>query len=245
MRIRTIKPEFWSHEGLCSCSEFTRLLAIALLNLADDEGYFMANPSILRGALFPFLDSSKMIPGSIQDLSRVGWIEVGEDDQKRQVGRVLNFRKHQRIDKPKPSNIKPLSKFQDASKTHPRRVQDASNEEGKGREGKGTEEEWNGMDSHPAPKGVADNKRFQKPTVNEVDEYGATLTPRFSNSLKFVSHYESNGWKVGKNPMKDWRAAVRTWQANEAGFGGQFGKSSKPRNNPTLGIQEFKEIPEL
>ena len=29
----------------------------------------------------------------------------------------------------------------------------------------------------------------------------------------FVDFYESNGWRVGKNPMKDWRAAVRTWEA--------------------------------
>ena len=31
-------------------------------------------------------------------------------------------------------------------------------------------------------------------------------------SQRFVDYYESNGWKVGKNPMKDWRAAVRTWK---------------------------------
>jgi len=31
---------------------------------------------------------------------------------------------------------------------------------------------------------------------------------------KFLDHYESNGWKVGRNPMKDWKAAVRTWERN-------------------------------
>jgi hypothetical protein len=31
-------------------------------------------------------------------------------------------------------------------------------------------------------------------------------------SQRFVDYYESNGWKVGKNPMKDWKAAVRTWK---------------------------------
>ena len=29
---------------------------------------------------------------------------------------------------------------------------------------------------------------------------------------RFVDYYSANGWKVGKNPMKDWRAAVRTWE---------------------------------
>ncbi len=135
MRIRTIKPEFWTHEGLCSLSEFSRLLAIALLNLADDEGYFYANPAILRGSLFPFLDDSTKIPRSVQDLSRVGWIELGEDSQKRAVGRIVNFAKHQRVDKPKPSAIKASAIFQDASKTPPGFIQDASKEERKGKEG--------------------------------------------------------------------------------------------------------------
>lgn len=135
MRIRTIKPEFWLHEGLCGCSDFTRLLAIALLNWADDHGYFMANPALVRGNLFPFLDSSKMIPGSLLELSRVGWIECGKDNQGRDVGRIINFSKHQRVDKPKPSEIKGLWAIQDESKTNPGRVQDASQEERKGKEG--------------------------------------------------------------------------------------------------------------
>ena len=33
----------------------------------------------------------------------------------------------------------------------------------------------------------------------------------------FHSYYESNGWKVGKNPMKDWKAAVRSWESNGMG----------------------------
>ena len=140
MRIRTIKPEFWMHEGLCKCSEFTRLLAIALLNWADDEGYFMANPILIRGQVFPFLDDSKIIPRSLQDLSREGWIQLGKDNQGRSVGRVLNFGKHQRVDKPKPSEIKASSAFQDESKMNPRTIQDASKEEGNG-----MEEEGNGM----------------------------------------------------------------------------------------------------
>ena len=32
---------------------------------------------------------------------------------------------------------------------------------------------------------------------------------------KFISYYESNGWMVGRNKMKDWRAAVRTWERNQ------------------------------
>lgn len=52
---------------------------------------------------------------------------------------------------------------------------------------------------------------FQKPTVDEVraycDERGNSV-----NAETFVDFYTSKGWKVGNTPMKDWKAAVRTWE---------------------------------
>jgi hypothetical protein len=58
---------------------------------------------------------------------------------------------------------------------------------------------------------------FKKPTVQEIHEY---VCEKFCFiikddalvfSEKFHAHYEANGWKVGRNQMKDWKAAVRTW----------------------------------
>jgi hypothetical protein len=132
MRIRTIKPEFWQNETIATLPEFTRLLAIALLNYADDHGYFMANHKLIAGNLFPFEEDSKKIPRSIQELSCVDYLELGIDSKGRQVARVVNFDKHQRVDKPKPSIIKEDFIIQEASKNRPRRIQDASKEEGKG-----------------------------------------------------------------------------------------------------------------
>ena len=54
-------------------------------------------------------------------------------------------------------------------------------------------------------------KRFIKPVVDDVRKYMSELNMN-DMSQRFVDYYESNGWKVGKNPMKDWRAAVRTWK---------------------------------
>tara|TARA_R100001463_G_scaffold32620_1_gene72952 strand:+ start:525 stop:1148 length:624 start_codon:yes stop_codon:yes gene_type:complete len=56
-------------------------------------------------------------------------------------------------------------------------------------------------------------KRFKEPTVDEVDAY-CTERNNKVDSLKFHNFYSSNGWKVGKNKMKDWRACVRTWESN-------------------------------
>lgn len=56
--------------------------------------------------------------------------------------------------------------------------------------------------------------RFTPPTLEEVSAY---CQERGNNvdAERFMSFYESNGWKVGKNPMKDWRAAVRTWERDD------------------------------
>jgi len=57
------------------------------------------------------------------------------------------------------------------------------------------------------------NKRFTKPTIEEIQGY---VNSRHTNvdAERFYDYYESNGWKVGKNPMKDWKACVRTWEKN-------------------------------
>lgn len=51
------------------------------------------------------------------------------------------------------------------------------------------------------------------PTVEEVQAYITEKGYHFS-AEDFVAFYESNGWKVGKNPMKSWQAACRTWESN-------------------------------
>ena len=60
----------------------------------------------------------------------------------------------------------------------------------------------------------APSRRFRPPTTSDVKSYclenGFLIDPQ-----KFIDYYESNGWKVGRNHMKDWRAAVRTWARNE------------------------------
>ena len=56
--------------------------------------------------------------------------------------------------------------------------------------------------------------RFTPPTIEQVKEYcqerGNAVDPD-----RWFNYYSSNGWKVGKNPMKDWKAAVRTWENND------------------------------
>ena len=66
-------------------------------------------------------------------------------------------------------------------------------------------------------------KRFVKPTVDEVLDY-CNERQNLVDAQKFYDFYESNGWKVGKNSMKDWKASVRTWEKNTSS-----GKKSQPK----------------
>ena len=66
-----------------------------------------------------------------------------------------------------------------------------------------------GGDSHRGEAG-----RFYPPTVGEVQAYCDSRGSRI-DAQGFVDFYQSKGWKVGKNPMKDWRAAVRTWERKQ------------------------------
>lgn len=56
--------------------------------------------------------------------------------------------------------------------------------------------------------------RFSKPTLSEIEDF-INENNYIVNATKFFDYYESNGWKVGRNSMKDWKAAVRSWEAKE------------------------------
>ena len=75
---------------------------------------------------------------------------------------------------------------------------------------------------------------FVPPTLEEVKAYcqerGNGVDPQ-----KFIDFYESKGWMLGKNKMKDWKASVRTWESRN--------KESKP--SKTLGKQNFDAFSEL
>ena len=53
--------------------------------------------------------------------------------------------------------------------------------------------------------------KFTPPTLEEVSSY-CLERKNTVNPQKFIDHYTSNGWMVGRNKMKDWKASVRTWE---------------------------------
>lgn len=70
-------------------------------------------------------------------------------------------------------------------------------------------------------------QKFKKPTLEELKAYIAENGYTFSAEA-FMDYYESNGWKVGRNPMKSWQATCRTWQRHELPSGGQGSTGTVP-----------------
>ena len=57
-------------------------------------------------------------------------------------------------------------------------------------------------------------QRFRPPTLEEVSAY-CRERGNSVDAQRFIDYYTANGWRVGKNPMRDWKAAVRTWERGE------------------------------
>ena len=76
-------------------------------------------------------------------------------------------------------------------------------------------------------------KKFIKPTIEEIKSY-CTERNNGIDANFFYDYYESKGWQIGKNPMKDWKAAVRTWERKNFNKGGDnnAGTSADSRRNP-------------
>ena len=129
-RIRTIKPEFWKHEDLSALPADTHMLAAALLNHADDEGYFNANPRLVQAECCPLRDLSVSVHDSLNKLAEIGYLKLGEVLDGKRYGHVVKFADHQVISRAKDSKIKALG----IAWSNPGAIQDCSAPEGKGRE---------------------------------------------------------------------------------------------------------------
>lgn len=86
-----------------------------------------------------------------------------------------------------------------------------------------------------APQQEGKAKRFSRPSVDEVRAY-CSERGNAVNAESFVDFYESKGWKVGNSPMKDWRAAVRTWEKRD---GRGVRRTASPNSGVTLGVDEW------
>lgn len=212
-RIRTIKPEFWLNEELSQVSEPARLVAIGLLNLCDDDGWFKSHVRLVESALFPFSEPSVSIHECLTQLSEIGYIKIYNGVDSKQYGMVVNFDKHQKVNRPTPSKIKGLIDFtEDSVSSH---EQLTGGKERKGKEGKGTGNREQGKEISPAAvcdaKTVFDfwHSTMQKPksvkaTPGRMKVIKARLKDYSVDNLKTaIVGCTKSGHHMGKNPQSN------------------------------------------
>jgi hypothetical protein len=114
MRIRSVKPEWLSHELLAAASDEARVLSIGLILMADDEGRGRGSVAAIVAEVWRFdmarEDGAKApevfakARRALAELSAIGWVRLYEASGQTYF-EILTFKKHQKIDKPTKSKI--------------------------------------------------------------------------------------------------------------------------------------------
>ena len=80
--------------------------------------------------------------------------------------------------------------------------------------------------------------RFKPPTIEEARLQAAKAGLPDAEVDKFMAHFESNGWRVGRNPMRSWKAAMTTWRVNweERRSGNRMFSLRDTSSSPTQGF---------
>lgn len=111
-RIRTVKPEFWTDDAIGALSRDARLLYIATWNLADDEGLLRWTPAYLKASVFMYDDdiSTADVEAMMNEIVAQEMVFPYVAGKARQrLGYIVNFRRHQRINRPQPGKLPPPS----------------------------------------------------------------------------------------------------------------------------------------
>lgn len=176
-RIRTIKPQFWSDAAIVSLPFEYRLLFQGLWNFADDHGFIENHPVQIKLNVFP-ADNVDIAKG-IRALKKAELIEVVKLNGT-SVIYILNWRRHQRVDKPQPSKWADLYEEYQArcavrGTFHEHSQNVPAGREGRGEEGSitqvggGTHLSSAAPNEPPPPASTSDHKPWRCAKHQEVD----------------------------------------------------------------------------
>lgn len=225
MPNRIIKESICTSDTIDQMSWLEECFWHRLIVNCDDYGRFDARPSVLKSRLFPLKEriTLKDIESALTKLAGIGCVVLYEYDGKPYLY-LPTWEVHQTIRAKKSKYPAPdeqqheiiCKQMQaDECKCSRNPIQSESESE--------SEREVTCADKP---------RRFTKPTIDEVkafcQERNSIIDPQ-----RFFDFYESKGWRVGNQPMKDWQAAVRSWESREKSaqnnsFGNVQRKTGKP-----------------
>lgn len=198
-RKRMIDPNIWNSEDFSKLSSFAKLIFIGLFSQADDEGRGKANPTYLKSILFPYEEAIRAadIKKTLSEIASTMSVTFYTHDEKEYY--VLDsWDKFQTINKPTPSAIPLPEDYGMTTVGLPLNRKEENRKE---------------VEGAPAREDTP-SKKFIPPSLEQVQEYCAERKNNV-DAGRFIDFYSSKGWMIGKNKMKDWKAAVRTWERGD------------------------------
>ena len=193
MPTRLIKESVCTSDTINGLTWFQEVFFYRLITVCDDFGRMDARPPILKGRLFPLKEDlrSGEIGKALDALQAAGLIQKYTADGKPYL-QITTWEHHQNVRAQKPKYPEPESICIQMNTD----VYECS------------------RNPNPNPKENERARRFVPPSVSDVADY-CRERKNGIDPAQFVNFYESKGWKVGSTPMKDWKAAVRTWEQRE------------------------------
>lgn len=212
MPNRIIKETICSNEQLDRLTPFEETFFYRLIVNADDFGRMDGRPSILRARLFPLKAlRDDQIEKALASLTSVELVHRYTVHGKPFV-RLLGWERNQQIRAKKSRYPSP----EDADECTPIPADDSACNQMISDDIKCSRNPIQyESESNTNPKeNTARTTRFTPPTVDDVKTY-CSEHQYAVDAQRFVDYYTANGWMVGKNRMKDWRATVRTWASRD------------------------------
>lgn len=211
MPNRLIKESICTSDNLDRLSWFEEAMFFRLIVNCDDYGRMDARPAILRARLFPLKTvTDTQVEKALQSLRSADMIDLYVVDG-RSFLQMRTWEKHQQVRAKRSKYPAPVEGLQ-ASDINCNQVQ--SNVPVIQSESESISE----SESNARGK----RTRFVPPTPEEVQTFMLEHGGTHIQAAKFHAYYASNGWKVGKGPMKDWQAAARGWILRDNEQGGTY-----------------------
>ena len=205
MPNRILKESICTSDNIDQLSAFEETVFYSLIVNCDDFGRFDGRPKIIASKLFPLKDiRTNQIESALRALTLAELVILYEVDGKPFL-QMKTWDRHQQIRAKKSKYPAP----DDGMIKHDINCNQMISNDIKCPRNPIQSE------SNPNPIEKAQTaKRFAPPSVEEVTAY-CRERKNGVDAQRFVDFYASKGWKVGQNPMKDWRACVRTWEQRE------------------------------
>lgn len=210
MPNRIIKESIRTSESISQLSWFEEVLFYRLLVSCDDYGRFDGRPAIIRGTCFPLASvTDKQIENALNKLSSVGMISTYKVEARAYL-QIVAWERHQTVRAKKSKYPSEDERDLEASESTCMQMQadDCKCSRIRNRESESKKEKGTSV-----PEKKAGPARFQPPKLEEVEAY-CRERGNSVDAQRWYDYYTANGWQVGKNHMKDWKAAVRTWERN-------------------------------